>query len=242
MTRRVLIAVLTGAATLAAAPAAPATSVAATVDVMVVGKAGVLRGPRAVALRQREVKVGRRRCAVGRGTPLSVLAGTGLDLKIRDSGACGGRPRDAGGLYVFQVGAEREQGSGGWVYKVGNRAGTTGAGDPSGPFGSGGLRAGQRLLWFWCRQAGGCQRTLDAVPDRAHARAGERLRVTVRGYDDAGAGVRVVGATVRLGAATATTGADGTATLTVPSGSKRLRLQAERAGMVRAFPRKVTVA
>jgi hypothetical protein len=238
MRRRLLIAVLAGATALAAAPAA---SLAASVDVMVVGKAGTLRGPTAVALVQRKVKVGRKRCAVGRGTPLSALAGTRLGLKVRDSGACGARPRDAGGLYVFQVGAEREKGAGGWVYKVGNRAGTAGAGDPAGPFGSGGLRAGQRLLWFWCRQAAGCQRTLDVVPDRTNARAGESLRVTVRGYDDAGAGVRVAGATVRLGAARATTGADGTATLTVPAGSKRLRLQADRRGMVRAFPRKVTV-
>jgi hypothetical protein len=237
MRRRILIAVLAGAATLAAAPAAPA----ATVDVMVVGKASVLRGAKAVTLKQRKVKVGGRRCAVGRGTPLSALAAMGLRLKIRDSGACGSRPRDAGGLYVFQVAGEREQGAGGWVYKVGNRAGTTGAGDPSGPFGGGGLRGGQRLLWFWCRQAGACQRTLDAVPDRTSVRPGETLRVKVRGYDDVGAGVAVGGATVRLGTATATTAADGTATLTVPAGAQRLRLQAERAGMVRALPRKVTV-
>jgi hypothetical protein len=237
MRRPALTAALAAAAVLAAAPAAPA----ATVDVMVVGKASVLRGPRAVTLERRTVKVGGRRCAVGRGTPLSALAATGLPLKIRDSGACGSRPRDAGGLYVFQVAGEREQGTGGWVYKVGTRAGTTGAGDPSGPFGSGGLRAGQRLLWFFCRQAGNCQRTLDAVPDRTSVRAGETLRVAVRGYDDAGAGTAVAGATVRLGSATATTAGDGTATLTVPAGAKRVRLRAERAGMIRAFPRTVTV-
>jgi hypothetical protein len=238
MRRRVLAAALTAAAALAAAPAA---APAATVDVMVVGKASVLRGPKAVRLEQRRVKVGGRRCSVGRGTPLSALAAMGLPLKIRDSGACGSRPRDSGGLYVFQVAGERERGTGGWVYKVGNRAGTAGAGDPSGPFGGGGLRAGQRLLWFWCRQAGNCQRTLDAVPDRTSVRPGEALRVAVRGYDDAGAGTAVAGATVRLGSATATTGADGTATLTVPSGAKRLRLRAERAGTIRAFPRQVTV-
>jgi hypothetical protein len=46
---------------------------------------------------------------------------------------------------------------------------------------------------------------------------------------------------VRLGSATAVSGADGVATLTVPAGAGRLRLQATRAGMVRAFPTAVTV-
>jgi hypothetical protein len=46
---------------------------------------------------------------------------------------------------------------------------------------------------------------------------------------------------VRLGSATAVTGADGEAVLTVPAASGTLRLQAERAGMVRAFPREVAV-
>ncbi len=43
--------------------------------------------------------------------------------------------------------------------------------------------------------------------------------MTVRGYDDQGKGVGVQGATVRLGSATATTGADGIAVLTVPQTS-----------------------
>jgi hypothetical protein len=238
MTRGLLIGLLTGAAALAAAPTASAVKV----DVMVVGESGLLRGPKHVTLRQRTVKVGDRRCAVGAGTPLSVLAATSLRLRIRDSGACGRRPRDAGALYVFQIGGERAKGLAGWVYKVGNRAGTAGAGDPGGPFGHGGLRAGQRVLWFWCRLAGaGCQRTLDTRPERTTAAPGETLRVTVRGYDDTGAAVLVPGATVRLGSATATTGFDGVAALTVPSRSGRLRLHAERAGMVRSFPRQVAV-
>jgi hypothetical protein len=238
MRRQLLIGLVTGAAALAAAPAASA----ATVDVMVVGKAGVLRGPKALALKQRTVQVGHRRCAVGARTPLSALAATRLSLGIRDAGACGRRARDATALYVFRVGRERAKGSAGWVYKVGNRAGIAGAGDPAGPFGTGrGLRAGQRVLWFWCVQAGGCQRTLDARADRRSAAPGETLRVTVRGYDDAGAGIPVAGATVRLGAASATTGPDGVAALTVPAAHGRLRLRAQRAGMVPAFPREVTV-
>jgi hypothetical protein len=100
------------------------------------------------------------------------------------------------------------------------------------------------VLWFWCRLggSGGCQRTLEVAPQRAGAAPGDALPVTVRGYDDAGAGVRVAGATVRLGSATATTDANGSAVLTVPAGSgRRLRLLAERDGMVRSFPREVSV-
>jgi hypothetical protein len=234
--------VLAGALAGVALAAAPGAS-AATVDVMVVGKAKVLREPKAVKLTPRSVKAGGRRCAVGAATPLSALAGTRLSLRVRDTGACGSRARDAAGLYVTQVGPDRAKGSAGWVYKVGNRAGTTGAGDPSGPFGTGRrLRDGQRVLWFWCRLEGtGCQRTLDARPDRTSAAPGETLRVTVSGHDDTGAGVPVAGATVRLGAATAISGADGVAVLTVARVSGMLRLQAERDGMVRAFPRRVTV-
>jgi hypothetical protein len=87
----------------------------------------------------------------------------------------------------------------------------------------------------------GCQRTLEARPERATVAPGAPLRVTVRGYDDSGAGVTVAGATVRLGAATAVTGGDGVAVLTVAPGAGTLRLHAEHAGMVRAFPRRVTV-
>jgi hypothetical protein len=242
MSARSLITVLAGVAALAAAPAG--ASAAKRVDVLVVGKSKVLRGPKHVALKARTVKVGSRRCAVGRATPLSALAGTGLRLRVRDQGACGARARDAGGLYVFQVGRDREKGRSGWVYKVGNKAGTAGAGDPAGPFGTGrGLHAGQRVLWFWCTldAAQGCQRTLDVRPERSSAAPGSALRVTVRGYDDAGKGVPVAGATVRLGSASAVSGADGVAALTVPSATGRLRLQAERDGMVRAFPREVTV-
>jgi hypothetical protein len=238
--RALLTTLLTGVAALAAAPAASA----ARVDVLVVGKSGVLRGPTAVTLKPRTVKVRGHRCAVGRATPLSVLAGARLRLKVRDQGACGRNARDAAGLYVYEVAGQRERGRSGWVYKVGNRAGTSGAGDPAGPFGDGRrLRAGQHVLWFWCTlSSGGCQRTLDVRPQRGSAAPGESLRVTVRGYDDFGAAIPVGGATVRLGPATATTGADGVAALTVPSaGGRTLRLRAERAGMVPAFPRKVAV-
>ena len=229
---------------LAVALLAPAAANAASVQVMVVGKDRVLRGPKAVKLKVRSVKVAGKRCRVAAATPLSVLAATKLKLALRDYGSCGKRPRDAAGLYVTKVAREREQGRGGWVYKVGRKAGTTGAADPAGPFGTGHrIHGGQRITWFWCEQdqSGTCQRTLEVRPDRAGAAPGEALRVTVRGYDDFGHGVAVAGATVRLGSATATTGADGAAVLTVPAASGTLRLQATRDGMVRAFPRKVAV-
>jgi hypothetical protein len=240
MRRPLAIVLLTGVAALAAAPAAGA----ARVGVLVVGPHGVLRGPEQVKLKPRTVRVGHRRCAVGATTPLSVLAGTGLKLGVRDQGACGKDPRNSGALYVFRVGRFGERGRSGWVYKVGNRAGTTGAADPAGPFGTGRrLHGGQRLLWFWCMlgTGGGCQRTLDARPDRTSAAPGETLRVTVRGYDDQGAGVPVAGAAVRLGSASAVTGADGVATFTVPAAAGKLRLRATHAGLVPAFPREVTV-
>jgi hypothetical protein len=222
----------------------PATADAARVHVMVVGQDHVLRAPKDVKLKIRTVKVGGKRCRVAAATPLSALVATRLKLSLRDYGSCGKRPRDAAGLYVSKVGREREKGRGGWVYKVGRRAGSAGAADPAGPFGTGKrIRGGQRITWFWCEQdqSGGCQRTLEVRPERTSAAPGEALRVTVRGYDDQGHGVAVAGATVRLGSATAVSGADGAAVLTVPAAVGMLRLQAERDGMVRAFPREVAV-
>ncbi len=228
----------------AVAVAAPAPASAATVHVLVAGKDRVLRGANDERLKQRTVKVGHRRCRVAAATPLSVLAATRLKLAFRDYGRCGKRPADASGLYVTSVAAEREKGHGGWVYKVGRKAGTTAAADPSGPFGTGHrIHNGQRITWFWCelQQSGSCQRTLEVRPARTTAKPGEALSVTVRGYNDQGKGFGVQGATVRLGTATATTGFAGIAVLIVPQASEPLRLYAKRAGMVSAFPATVKV-
>jgi hypothetical protein len=230
------------AAIAVAAPAAPAS--AAKVQVMVVGKDRVLRAPKNVTLKKRTVNVGHRRCRIGAATPLSALAATHLKLRFRDYGHCTRRPADASGLYVTSVAGERERGHGGWVYKVGRRAGTTAAADLSGPFGTGRrIHGGQRITWFWCelQQSGSCQRTLEVRPEQSTAQPGEALRVTVRGYDDQGKGTPVSGATVRLGSATATTGAGGVAVLQVPSTPGTLKLRAARAGMVQAFPREVKI-
>jgi hypothetical protein len=239
--RRALAIVLVTAAG-AATGAAPAG--AATVQTMVVGKDKVLRAPRAVTLRAKTVRVGSKRCAVARNTPLAALLGTGLRVRLRDYGSCGRRTRDSGSLFVTQVGSDRNRGRNGWVYKVGRKAGTAGAADPGGPFGSGGLRAGDHVTWFWCvlGSTDSCQRTLEVTPASSSAAAGSALKVTVRGYDDNGRGVNVAGAAVTLGSATATTASDGTATLTVPAATGRLRLTATHAGMVGAFPREVAVS
>jgi hypothetical protein len=234
----ILLVTAAGAAT-GAAPAG-----AATVQTMVVGKDEVLGAPRAVTLRAKTVRVGSKRCAVARNTPLAALLGTGLRVRLRDYGSCGRRTHDSGSLFVTQVGSDRNRGRNGWVYKVGRKAGTAGAADPAGPFGSGGLRAGDHVTWFWCvlGASDSCQRTLEVVPASSSAAPGSALRVTVRGYDDNGRGVDVAGATVTLGSASATTTADGTATLTVPAASGRVRLTATHVGMVDAFPREVAVS
>jgi hypothetical protein len=218
---------------------APASAQAAEVEVMVVGKDRVLRAPSEVRLKVRSVKVAGRRCRVGAATPLSALIATKLRLGLRDYGRCGRRPRDAAGLYVTKVRNEREKGRGGWVYKVGRRAPSTGAADLSGKR----LRDGWRVTWFWCRQdsSGGCQRTLELRPERTTAAPGETLRVTVRGYDDYGRGIAVEGATVTLGSAASVSGADGVAVLTVPPDAGEHQLEATRDGMVRAFPVEVAV-
>jgi hypothetical protein len=213
------------------------------VEVMVVGKRDVLVPAKEVTLKPRAVGVDGKRCAIGRATPLSALAGTGISFRLVDYGACSRRPRDAGSLYVRQIGRERAKGRDGWVYKVGRRVGSGGAADPAGPFGTGRkLRAGQQVLWFWCVKdaSDSCQRSLETSAAGAVAPGGP-LAVTVRGYDENGKGVPVAGATVRLGEATAVTGADGVAVVTAPATVGSHELEASKPGLVPAFPRTVQV-
>jgi hypothetical protein len=216
----------------------PGAAQAASATVMVVARDDALMSAaKKVSLRPRTAKVTGRRCAVAGSTALSGLLGTGLAVRLRDYGSCGSAAPDSSGLYVVAVNGQAERGRGGWVYKIGRRAPSIGAADPAGR-----VRKGRRVLWFWCEQtsAGGCQRTLEVVPERRRAAAGSSLRVVVRGYDNNGRGVRVAGATVRLGPASAVTGSDGVATLTVPAGAGRLT--AQRSGMIRSFPVKVSAS
>jgi hypothetical protein len=243
-------------AVLALALAAPAAGAARAprVDTMVVTRAGtpLADGPHAVVARATRVRVGARRCAVAAGTPLAALAGLrragGPAFRVRDYASCSRRTADASGLYVSAIGGVRARGQDGWVYKVGNKVGSAGAADPSGPFGTGRLRSGRRVLWFWCRMgARGCQRTLAVVLSARHVAAGGSLRVTVRGYDDRGRAIAVSGATVTLtsGAAgttsMATTDAAGAATVTAPNTAPVARVTATAPGLVASFPETVRV-
>jgi hypothetical protein len=190
-----------------------------------------------VSTRATRMRVGSRRCTAGDGTALAALVRSRPGrLRLRDFGACSRRPRDGAGLFVHAIGRDANRGQDGWVYKVGRRAATAGAADPSGPFGRGRLRAGQRVTWFYCRlRQGGCQRTLEL---RARGEAGT-LVARVRGYDDEGRGVAVEGATVRAEGVSAVTDGDGVARLPLPAG--RYRAVAEKAGLVRSFAEPVEV-
>jgi hypothetical protein len=216
--------------------APPAAAAAPTVRQMVVFRDGEAV-TRTVNAKQVSVKVGRRSCAAGAGTALAALVRSRVGpLRLRDFGSCSSRPRDGAGLFVAAIGGDRNRGQDGWVYKVGRRGATAGAADPSGPFGRGRLRSGQRVTWFYCRlRGGGCQRTLEleasAVPGGA--------AVTVRGYDDDGRGVPVEGATVSAAGASGMTAADGGVRLALLPGTHRL--VAEKDGLVRSFAERVAV-
>jgi hypothetical protein len=168
MSRRGLPFLLAGVATTAAllpavAPAA-ASAAAPRVSAKVIGARGTVFSARTVTASATTVKVGRKRCAVAAGTPLAALLAAdragGPSVRVADYGSCSSRTADAGGLYVTQVGGDRRRGQSGWVYAVNGRVGSAGAADPTGPFGSGRLRGGQRVVWFWCRQAGSCERSV----------------------------------------------------------------------------------
>jgi hypothetical protein len=239
--RHAIRATATAAAGLAVALPVPAVGQAAAprVEQLVAFKDGSAKQKR-VKARAAAVRVGGRRCAVGSATALAALIRSDAgSLRLKDYGACSGRAADAGGLYVAAIAGERARGQNGWVYKVGNKVGTAGAADPQGAFGRGRLRRGARITWFYCRMSvrtGSCQRTLGIG---AAAQGGGVVRVTVRGYDDRGRSRLRAGATVHAGSVTATTGADGTATLQLAPG--RARVWASAPGLVRSFKEAVDV-
>jgi hypothetical protein len=224
------------AAALSAAALAPAAE-AATVQQLVVFRDGSA-AQKTAGLGETTARVGKKRCRVGASTALAALIRSKIgSLQFHDYGACSRKPRDAAGLYVRSIRSDRAKGANGWVYKVGNRVAVAGAADPAGPFGSGRLRAGAHVTWFYCRMTGSsCQRTLAL---RAQANGGGGVTVTVSSYDDSGHAKRAAGATVHAGAVTATTAADGTATLQLPPGSAKV--WAEAPGMVRSFEEPVGV-
>jgi hypothetical protein len=223
-----------------------AAAAAPTVQMMVVGAGNVVLSPaRSVTVTSAGVQVGRRRCGALAATPLAALADLnrlgGPAFALHDYGRCGASPGSSGQLFVYSLDGERNHGQNGWEYKVDNRSGATGAGDPSGPQGDGHLlRSGQRLLWFWCASfAGGCQRTL-ALSAASTVARGAPLAVSVRGYDNDARATAMSGATVRLGQSFAESSA-GRATLTAPSRPGRYTLSATRPGSVPAFPETIVV-
>ena len=205
---------------LAVAPLAEAAG--PRVRAMVVGRSGdVVAGVKSVHLDA--FRHGR--CRIGAGLPLGALHG--LRVSYRARGGCES-------LYVFQVGRSRARGQQGWVYKVGTRGGTASASDPSGPFGSGRIRSGAEVVWFWCRRALRCQRSLKVTGER-RVSAGRTLRVRVRGYDDYGRSRVVRGATVAVGRARVRTDRRGLATIRMARRGL-FRLRASKRGLVPAFP------
>jgi hypothetical protein len=216
----------------------------AAVRVLVVGPKAVLAGPRTVSARATHVKTSApaKRCLAPAGTALAALAGRrragGPAFAVRDYGGGSCDP-----LFVTRIGGFTNRGVSGWTYKVGHRAGTTAADDPSGPFGTGRrILAGARVEWFWCRiAAGGCQRTLAIAPARRRVAPGASLRVRVRGYDDRGRAKNVGGARVTLGAAAARSNGSGIAALTVPSSRGIRLLRATKPGLADGFPERVEV-
>jgi hypothetical protein len=240
---------LAAATIAAAAPAVAAERGEPRVEQMVVFKDGSsLHATLSTA--RTTVALGRRTCAIAAATPLAALLRTPLGgatlrdaVELRDYGSCSRRPADSAGLFVRAIRRDRNAGLNGWVYKVGRKLATAGAADPAGPFGSGRLRKRQRVVWFYCVfDAGSCQRSLGL---RARLEDGA-VRVEVTGYDDAGdgrpvAGARIVARRERSGrpASSATTGADGAATLQLGAGSHTL--VATRGGTIRSFPERVEI-
>lgn len=179
-----------------------------------------------------------RRCAIAARTALATLLRSEPGrIRFHDYGECSRRPADSAGLFVRSIRDERNRGRDGWVYKLGRKLATAGAADPTGPFGDGRLKAGQRVLWFYCRQlaTGTCQRSLEVET----AVEGRRLSVEVTGYDDAGDGIAVKGATVRAVGKVARTDTDGTATLSLARG--RHRVHATKRGAIRSFVERVRI-
>jgi hypothetical protein len=220
-----------------AAACAVATPAFAKVDQLVVFKSGDA-DQKLVKAAAAKARVGGKSCAVGGGTALAALLQSGLGgIKLKDYGACSGKPADAGGLYVSRIRTDAAHGVDGWVYKVGNKAATAGAGDPTGPFGNGRLKSGARVTWFFCHmKASGCQRTLTVKPE---ALGGGQVRVSVKGYDDRGKARAAAGATVHVGSATATADSNGVATITVMPGPAKVYAAAKSS--VRSFTEKIAV-
>jgi hypothetical protein len=223
-----------------AAARAPGAAHAAAprVEQLIVFRNGDADHSPAVRAARTTASVGGKRCTIGAGTALAALLRSKPGgLELTDYGSCSRKPADAALLYVKRIRRDVARGVHGWVYKVGNKVATAGAGDPTGAFGSGRLKPGQRITWFYCHmKANGCQRTLAIKPE---ALGGGQLRVTVRAYDDRGKARPGAGAVVHAGDVRGTADAKGVAKLVVPPGDATV--YAELKGAVRSFLERVEV-
>ena len=168
---------------------------------MVVGAGNVVLSPPARDHRDvSTVSVGGRSCGVAAGTPLAVLADLHLAAARRSrcatTATAAPRAAHSGQLFVYSLDGETNHGQNGWEYKVDNRSGTTGAGDPSGPLGR---RPAAR-----CGRAGavvlvpGLRRRLPADARRRArpatvARGGALRGAACTGYDNEGRGAPMRG-------------------------------------------------
>jgi hypothetical protein len=179
------------------------------------------------------VKIGNKHCAVPAGTPLAALLRSKIGaIQLHDYGSCSSNPNDAATLYVRRIRKDAAKGVHGWVYKVGNKASSAGAGDPAGR-----LKAGARVTWFYCHMgSSGCQRTLGV---RASALGNGQVRVTVRAYDDSGKSRAAKGATVHVGNLTAKADSKGVATVTTSPGTRKVYAQSK--GLVRSYTERIDV-
>jgi hypothetical protein len=221
------------AATLAvAATPAQAAQAAPKVSQLVVFRNGSAV-QKQVTASQVSVKVGKKHCTLGAGTPLAALVRSHIGaVQLHDYGSCSSHPQDAASLYVRRIRKDAAKGLNGWVYKVGNKAASAGAGDPAGR-----LKSGARVTWFFCRMgANGCQRTLGVT---ATARGAGQVSVTVRAYDDRGKSRAGAGATVHVGSITAKADAHGKATVTVSPGTRKVYAQSK--GLVRSYAERIDV-
>ena len=189
-----------------------------TVTSMVVSKAGVILQPKSVSAHSFTIPVGSRKCTIAEGTPLAALKATGIIFHVKDFAKCSTKPAASSGLFVDKILTTPNTGSSGWTFKVNNRAGTAGAADSTGPFGSGPLADGDRVVWFWCvfDSNWACQRNL-VVSVPSLVAPGATFVATVTAVDDFGAAIPAARAKVTVGAATGLTGNDGKVTLKAPT-------------------------
>ncbi|CAB4862792.1 MAG: hypothetical protein F2799_01365 [Actinobacteria bacterium] len=200
--------------------AGSASATGPKVSTVIANRSGIVFGPKTTEAHSFITQVGsaKRRCQVAQGTPLAALKGTGVVFHLKDFGRCSMNTSASAGLFLDKLVNTTNTGTSGWTFKVNNRAGTAGAADPSGPFGSGPLTTGDKVIWFWCvfDANWACQRNLVLVAPTTAA-TGSSISVSVRAYDDAGTWVPAVGARVSLGTAKVVTGQSGTVAIQAPS-------------------------